>query len=62
MELDIVGRAFEEKSDLEYSSRLSQFLSVWAKMCKLEKMSDFKARLKALEDAMSASLDFLIEY
>jgi hypothetical protein len=50
----VVDRAFEEKSELEYSGRLSQLLSVWGKMWELEKMSDFEARLSSLEAAREA--------
>jgi hypothetical protein len=50
----VVDRAFEEKSELEYSGRLSQLLSVWGKMWELEKMSDFEDRLSSLEAAREA--------
>ena len=50
----VVDRAFEEKSELEYSGRISQLMGCWLKAWELEKVSDFEARLTALEAAREA--------
>ena len=47
----VVDRAFEEGSELEYSGRIAQLLGTWTKLWEVEKISDFEARLKALEEA-----------
>ena len=49
----VVDRAFEEGSELEYSGRIAQLLGTWTKLWEVEKISDFEARLKVLEEARS---------
>jgi hypothetical protein len=47
----IVDKAFETDQELEYSGRLAQLLSCWAKLWEIDKLSDIEQRLAALEKA-----------
>jgi hypothetical protein len=46
-----VDKAFETNQELEYSGRLAQLLSCWAKLWEIDKLSDIEARLTVLETA-----------
>ena len=50
----VIDKAFEEKTELEHAGRISQLLANWLKAWELEKVSDFEARLTALEAAREA--------
>jgi hypothetical protein len=45
----ITSSAFQEGEELAYAGKISQLMTCWLKAWELEKVSDFDARLAALE-------------
>ncbi|MGD0953105.1 MAG: hypothetical protein ABR985_12060 [Methanotrichaceae archaeon] len=47
----IISDVFREKAQIEQAGKVNNLLTTWLKAFELEKVSDFEARLKALEQA-----------
>jgi len=47
----IISDVFREKAQIEHAGKINNLLITWLKGYELEKVSDFEARLKALEQA-----------
>ena len=47
----IISDVFRDKAQIEQAGKVNNLLITWLKAWELQKVSDFEARLKALEEA-----------